>query len=89
MAGVDVNREVADTGGRSGGEEPTTQGHEMLGVRWRRRSVLASIAFVLLSIAALYFVLPKLVGLRDTWNRIRAEMSGGSASPRPSRWSRS
>ena len=35
------------------------------------RSVLTLIAFLLVAVAALYFLLPKLAGLEDTWNRIR------------------
>jgi uncharacterized protein (TIRG00374 family) len=35
------------------------------------RSVLTLVAFLLASIAALYFLLPKLAGLEDTWHRIR------------------
>jgi uncharacterized protein (TIRG00374 family) len=34
------------------------------------RSVLTLVAFLLVSIAALYFLLPKLAGLQDTWHRI-------------------
>ncbi|MGH2883943.1 MAG: lysylphosphatidylglycerol synthase transmembrane domain-containing protein, partial [Solirubrobacteraceae bacterium] len=33
--------------------------------------LLASIVFVVSTVAFLYFVLPKLLGLRDTWNRIQ------------------
>ena len=47
-------------------------GHEeMPRVRFTRRQLLASILFVISAIAFLYFVLPRLVGLRVTWNRIR------------------
>lgn len=35
------------------------------------RSVLTLVAFLLVSIAALYFLLPKLAGLEETWHRIR------------------
>jgi uncharacterized protein (TIRG00374 family) len=35
------------------------------------RSVLSLVAFLLVAIAALYFLLPKLAGLEDTWHRIR------------------
>ncbi len=45
---------------------------EMPRVRFTRRSMLASIAFVVTVVAFLYFVLPKLLGLKDTWNRIEA-----------------
>jgi uncharacterized protein (TIRG00374 family) len=34
------------------------------------RSVLTLVAFLTVSIAALYFLLPKLAGLEDTWHRI-------------------
>jgi uncharacterized membrane protein YbhN (UPF0104 family) len=44
---------------------------EMPRVRFTRRRLLASILFVVSVAAFLYFVLPKLLGLRDTWNRIQ------------------
>jgi uncharacterized protein (TIRG00374 family) len=47
------------------------RGPGLVGIRFTPRRVLWALAFVILSIAALYIVLPKLVGLRDTWNRIR------------------
>jgi uncharacterized protein (TIRG00374 family) len=34
------------------------------------RNIVALVAFLLLSMAALYFLLPQLAGLDDTWNRI-------------------
>ena len=40
------------------------------GLEINRRSVLTLGAFLLLSIAALYFLLPQLAGLEDTWRRI-------------------
>ena len=40
------------------------------GLEINRRSVLSLAAFLLLSIAALYFLLPQLAGLEDTWRRI-------------------
>ncbi|HEX8975741.1 MAG TPA: lysylphosphatidylglycerol synthase transmembrane domain-containing protein [Gemmatimonadales bacterium] len=40
-------------------------------VRFTRRRLLASIVFVVSVAAFLYFVLPKLLGLRETWNRIQ------------------
>ncbi|MGH2871852.1 MAG: lysylphosphatidylglycerol synthase transmembrane domain-containing protein [Solirubrobacteraceae bacterium] len=51
----------------------TAGGHteEMPRVRLTRRGVWASVAFVVSAVAFLYFVLPKLLGLRDTWNRIQ------------------
>jgi uncharacterized protein (TIRG00374 family) len=44
---------------------------EMPRVRFTRRRLVASIVFVVSVAAFLYFVLPKLLGLRDTWNRIQ------------------
>jgi uncharacterized protein (TIRG00374 family) len=40
-------------------------------VVFTRRRLLASVVFVVSTVAFLYFVLPKLLGLRDTWNRIQ------------------
>jgi len=40
------------------------------GLEINRRSVLTLGAFLLLAIAALYFLLPQLAGLEDTWRRI-------------------
>jgi uncharacterized protein (TIRG00374 family) len=40
-------------------------------VRFTRGRIVASIAFVVSAIAFLYFVLPKLIGLQDTWNRLK------------------
>ncbi len=54
----------AETGGAADTEE-------MPRVRFTRRRLLASIVFVISTAAFLYFVLPKLLGLRDTWNRIQ------------------
>jgi uncharacterized protein (TIRG00374 family) len=39
-------------------------------VVFTRRRLLASVIFVISTVAFLYFVLPKIVGLRGTWNRI-------------------
>ena len=47
------------------------RGPGMVGVQFTPRRVLWALAFVVLSIAFLYIVLPRLVGLRHTWNRIR------------------
>src|SRR5206468_1165584 len=43
---------------------------EMPRVRLTRARILASVLFVLSSLAFLYFVLPKILGLRETWNRL-------------------
>ena len=44
---------------------------EMPRVRLTRGRVLASVLFIGSAVAFLYFVLPKLLGLRDTWSRIQ------------------
>jgi len=46
-------------------------GHEVLGLGLTRRRLLASAVFVVSSVAFLYFALPKLLGLQETWNRIQ------------------
>ncbi len=48
-----------------------TDAEEMPRVRLTRGRLLASAVFVVSTVAFLYFVLPKLLGLRDTWNRIQ------------------
>ena len=35
-----------------------------------RRRLLASVVFVVVLVAFMYFVLPKVLGLQETWNRI-------------------
>ncbi len=53
-----------DAGARASTEEmPRTQ--------FTRRRLLISLLFVVSSVAFLYFVLPKLLGLHETWNRIQ------------------
>ena len=62
------------------GSAPTTderQGggqaaEEMPRVRFTRGRLAASILFVVSTAAFLYFVLPKLLGLQETWNRIQS-----------------
>ena len=71
MDELDANTEGVDGGSTGNGDDHPVHAHEALGIRWSKRGVLGTVAFVALSIAALYFVLPKLVGLRDTWNRIQ------------------
>ncbi len=60
-------------------EQPPSQGarrrsdlphEEMPRVRLTRPRLLASTVFVVSVVAFLYFVLPKLLGLKETWNRI-------------------
>jgi uncharacterized membrane protein YbhN (UPF0104 family) len=55
----------------TGGSPQTGQPEEMPRVRFTRRRLLASLLFVGSTVAFLYFVLPKLLGLKDTWNRIQ------------------
>jgi putative heme transporter len=45
-------------------------GDDLPRVRLTRGRVLAALAFVASALAFLYFVLPKLLGLNETWNRI-------------------
>ena len=45
---------------------------EMPRVRFTRGRLLASVLFVVSTAAFLYFVLPKLLGLQETWNRIQS-----------------
>jgi uncharacterized membrane protein YbhN (UPF0104 family) len=52
-------------------EGPRGNTDEMPRVRLTRGRVLGSIVFVISTVAFLYFVLPKLLGLRDTWNRLQ------------------
>jgi uncharacterized protein (TIRG00374 family) len=44
--------------------------HEMPRVRFTRGRLLAFVVFVISSLAFLYFVLPKILGLKETWNRL-------------------
>jgi putative heme transporter len=44
---------------------------EMPRVVFTRRGLLLSLIFVISTVAFLYFVLPKLLGLQETWNRIK------------------
>jgi uncharacterized protein (TIRG00374 family) len=52
-------------------QEPDSAAPEMLRVRLTRGRVLAFAVFVVSIVAFLYFVLPKLLGLKETWNRIQ------------------
>jgi putative heme transporter len=53
----------------AGGAHPTRE--EMPRVVFTRRRLLASVLFVASAVAFLYFVLPRLLGLKETWNRIQ------------------
>ena len=48
-----------------------TGGQEMPRVRFTRGRLLAFALFVVSIVAFLYFVLPKLLGLQETWNRLQ------------------
>jgi uncharacterized protein (TIRG00374 family) len=50
--------------------EEDTGSHEMPRVRFTRKRLLIFILFVASSLAFLYFVLPKILGLKETWNRL-------------------
>jgi putative heme transporter len=79
QAGAPEDREQRWLGDQVGTVDPSEQvetgrrgdTEEMPRVRFTRRRLLASIVFVVSTAAFLYFVLPKLLGLRDTWNRIQ------------------
>jgi uncharacterized membrane protein YbhN (UPF0104 family) len=55
------------SGSDNGGSGAT---EEMPRIRLTRGRLVGSIIFVVSTAAFLYFVLPKLLGLRDTWNRV-------------------
>jgi putative heme transporter len=57
--------------GASRAERSPAQTRELFGVHYSTRQLLGGLLFVIVSIGLLYVVLPKLVGLRDTWNRIQ------------------
>ncbi len=54
-----------------GGGSGDRRREEMPRVVFTRRRLLMSVLFVVSTVALLYFVLPKLLGLQETWNRIR------------------
>ncbi len=60
--------EVSPDGAAKPGSGST---EEMPRIRLTRRSLVASIVFVVSIVAFMYFVLPKLLGLKDTWNRLQ------------------
>jgi uncharacterized membrane protein YbhN (UPF0104 family) len=59
------------SGSREADDELEHTGEEMPRVRFTRRRLLISGFFVLSTVAFLYFVLPRLLGLQETWNRIQ------------------
>jgi putative heme transporter len=70
-AGDDVVDGRAAAGSNGAHRARTGNTEEMPRIRLTRRSLVASIVFVVSVVAFLYFVLPKLLGLRDTWNRLQ------------------
>jgi len=68
-----VDPTEVDGSGSEGEDTQTGSGHteEMPRIRLTKRALIASVIFVVSVVAFLYFVLPKLLGLRDTWNRIQ------------------
>jgi uncharacterized protein (TIRG00374 family) len=64
---VTAGQTAADGDGHGPGAGATD---EMPRIRLTRRSLTVSIVFVVSAVAFLYFVLPKLLGLGHTWNRI-------------------
>jgi uncharacterized membrane protein YbhN (UPF0104 family) len=69
--GVESSEELALR--RRDHDAPENRGpvEEMPRVRFTRGRLLASLLFVVSTVAFLYFVLPKLLGLQETWNRIQ------------------
>jgi uncharacterized protein (TIRG00374 family) len=55
----------------AGARRPDENGEEMPRVLLTRGRVLGTLVFVASALAFLYFVLPKLLGLNETWNRIQ------------------
>jgi putative heme transporter len=58
---------LPDVGRPGSGPAP----EEMPRVVFTRRRLLASLLFVVSAVAFLYFVLPRVLGLQETWNRIQ------------------
>jgi putative heme transporter len=78
--GLDIDRHPeaepgpAQTPGHHAEPLPETPDHhaeQMPKVRVTRAGVIGSVIFIVSIVAFLYFVLPKLVGLKDTWNRLQ------------------
>jgi uncharacterized protein (TIRG00374 family) len=63
-----TQRAQAEVDGGGNGNQPR---EDMPRVVFTRRRLLISVAFVVSAVAFLYFVLPKLLGLHETWNRIQ------------------
>src|SRR5581483_6280425 len=68
-----LDQQVVGSGAAGSPESSAdSQQDEMPRVVLTRRRVLISIVFVISTVAFLYFVLPKIVGLQHTWNRIKS-----------------
>jgi len=68
-----LDQQVVGSGAAGSPESSVdAQREEMPRVVLTRRRVLISIVFVISTVAFLYFVLPKIVGLQHTWNRIKS-----------------
>jgi uncharacterized protein (TIRG00374 family) len=65
------HRAPGSTDGAGSGDLSRPVGEEMPRARLTRGRVLAFALFVVSALAFLYFVLPKIVGLRGTWNRLQ------------------
>ncbi len=61
----------SEPAGDEPGQPVGPQTEEMPRVVFTRRRLLISALFVISVVALLYFVLPKLLGLKDTWDRIQ------------------
>jgi uncharacterized protein (TIRG00374 family) len=64
-----TDERAPDTADRA--DDGSQNREEMPRVVFTRRRLLASILFVVSSVAFLYFVLPRVLGLKETWNRIQ------------------
>ncbi len=52
-------------------EVDASDNEEMPRVHFTRRQLIATVIFIVSAVAFLYFALPRLVGLQDTWSRIQ------------------
>jgi uncharacterized protein (TIRG00374 family) len=68
---IETPSEQPAPGSREADEELERSREEMPRVRFTRRRLLISGLFVVSTVAFLYFVLPRLLGLQETWNRIQ------------------
>jgi uncharacterized membrane protein YbhN (UPF0104 family) len=63
---------LATTGVQDMAAEPAHgDGEEMPRVTFTRRQLVVTAVFIISAVAFLYFALPRLIGLQDTWNRIQ------------------